>query len=152
MIGKYETVISTMEEIIYPLPNREGWSKGDLIRYARTIQLKGPHNTGLSHWMLFRLSKGSKNTLVISGHSQDDGRLLKEAEKHLPYNDSLILKGGLTENGNDHLLTRYVNEFGPLQRVFVDTASQFFRHRGMKRFFNEIAAFSTDDIIVYLLG
>lgn len=152
MINKYEIAISALEDIINPLPDKKGWSRGDLLRYARTLRVAGPHNTGMSHWILFRLHQDSTNTLVISGHHQDDRRLLIEAERHLPYNDALMIVGGITEKGNDYLISQYVKQFGLLKRVYVDPAAQYFRRRGIKRFFNDLADFCTDDVIFYLLS
>lgn len=152
MLEKYNIVFETLESMVYPLPSDFGYTRGDRFRFARTVRAKGPAHTGLSHWLVKRISERSANTVVFCGHTVEDGRLETEFEKAQVQHDALILKGGLEKVENDYLLSRYVSKYGLLKAVYVDSAGHFLRRRSIGKFFNQMGDYCDDDAIFYLLG
>lgn len=152
MLEKYDMVFKTLESMVYPLPEDFGYTRGDRFRFARTVRAKGPAHTGLSHWLVKRISEVSENTVVFCGHTVEDGRLALELEKDNVVHDALLLTGGLERIENDYLLSRYVSQHGKLKYVYIDSAGHFLRRRSIAKFFNLMGDYCDDNAIFYLLG
>lgn len=153
-ISKYELIFSTLESMVLPLESvtDRAYDRGDRLRIARTVRAKGPSRTGLTHWLVHRVSKHSDNTLVIGGHVKEDGRLAEALTDANPFHDALFIRGDLARDGNDFLLSRYVNERGLLTSIYIDSAGYFFRRYRIGRFFLSLSEYCADDCIIYLLG
>lgn len=151
----FESIAQTLEKTLISetseTAKRIDWRRGTILRECRTIGFKIPRQTGKTKWVLDRVKKNPKHSMVFLPTETllDDFEARLYGDANPPTEKVRAIAGKPYERGYTHFYRE-----APITHVYVDEAYFYFTRVRKEKFYDALLTNFTlsEDVIIYFVN